>query len=96
MILTKVIKLNATTIGFMSQPYASCDKWEDDVESSKDTTKQMKKFKEGATVTTLIGSVSKRLGFSKTLDIGTCIPFLELSHTSKCFPESSNCICFKL
>jgi hypothetical protein len=73
MILTKPIKFVATTTEFMLQPYASCDKWEDDVESNKDTTKQMKKFKESSTVTTLIGSVSQRLGFSKTLDIGTCI-----------------------
>ncbi|PNF38918.1 hypothetical protein B7P43_G07444 [Cryptotermes secundus] len=51
------------------KPYASCKKWEKDVEENKDTTKQMKKFEDGSTVTTLVGSVSKRLGFSKTLDL---------------------------
>jgi hypothetical protein len=91
----QVIRFVATTIAFMFQPYASCKKWEDDVESSKDTTKQMKKFKDGATVTTLIGTVSRRLGFSKTLDIGMYILHLELSHTTECFPDFSNCISFE-
>jgi hypothetical protein len=92
MTLTKVIKFVAKTIGFILQPYASCEKWEDDVESNKATTKQMKNFEKGSTVTTLIGSVSKRLGFSKTLDLGKYILHLELSHKAESFLESSNCI----
>ncbi|KDR19047.1 multiple inositol polyphosphate phosphatase 1-like isoform X3 [Zootermopsis nevadensis] len=51
------------------KPYASCKKWEKDVESNKDTTKEMKNFEGGALVTTLLGTVSSRLGFDKTLDI---------------------------
>jgi hypothetical protein len=95
MALTKVVKFVAKTIGLMLQPYASCEKWEDDVESNKDTTKEKKKFEKGSTVTTLVGSVSKRLGFSKTLDLGMYILHLEFSHTAESFLESSNCIGFK-
>lgn len=94
MALAKVIKFIAKTNGFMLQPYASCKKWEKDVEENKDTTKEMKKFEDGSTVTTLVGSVSKRLGFSKTLDLGTYILHLEFSHTADSFLESSNCIGF--
>jgi hypothetical protein len=93
--LTKVIKFVAKTTAFMLQPYASCEKWEDDVESNRDTTmKQMQKFEHGSTVTTLMGSVSKKLGFSKTLELGMYILHLELSHTAESFLESSNCIGF--
>jgi hypothetical protein len=95
MALTKVIKFVAKTIGFMLQSYASCEKWEDDVESNKDTTKQMKAFEQGSTVTTLMGTVSKRLGFSKTLDLGMYVLHLEFSHTAKNLHESRNCIGFK-
>jgi hypothetical protein len=86
MTMTKVNKFAVQTIGFLLQPYASCKKWEKDVESNKDTTKEMKKFEEGASVTTLLGSVSQRLGFSKTLDIGMYILHLQLLSHSRRFP----------
>jgi hypothetical protein len=52
------------------QPYASCEKWEDDVDDNKDTTKEKKAFEDGSLVTTLLGTVSGRLGFDETLDLG--------------------------
>jgi hypothetical protein len=76
--LIQFIKLVTETNGLLLQPYASCKKWKKDVESNDDTTKEMKKFEDGSLVTTLVGTVSQRLGFDKTLDIGKHTPFFFL------------------
>jgi hypothetical protein len=68
--LSQLIKFVATTTALLLQPYADCKKWENDVESDDDTTKEMTKFEEGSLMTILIGTVSNRLGFDKTLTLG--------------------------
>jgi hypothetical protein len=67
---SQFFKSVAATTVLLLQPYADCKKWKEDVESEGDTTKEMEKFEDGSLMTTLLGTVSRRLGFEKTLEIG--------------------------
>lgn len=53
------------------------------MENNDDTTKERKKFEKGALVTTLLGTVSQRLGFDKTLDLGRYVLYLDFHYETR-------------
>jgi hypothetical protein len=63
------------TVFYLSQPSYYCDEWRNEVSENPDTTKEYAAFKKGHEMTSVIQSVSDRLGFTKRISYGMYIMF---------------------
>jgi hypothetical protein len=65
--LTRLNKILSAQFFYLSQPSDYCVEWKNEVSDNPDTTKEYRAFKKGPEMTSVIQSVSNRLGFTSSI-----------------------------